>query len=418
MFSLESLFGEEATILRERDFRVLLLAALIPVLGPTLVSPVLDSLIEPYGVTAANISLMVSVFNAPAIATIALTGVIADRVGRKPVLVGALLLFGLGGTALAFTTDYRVALALRFLQGAGFGGITPMIITSVGDLYSGGREATGQGLRFMMTGFSGAVFPIIASLLVVVAWHYPFYLYAIAFPVALVVWLLFEEPATSGLATASDGGTEASYSRALFGLLRRRRVAAFVVARALINGVWAGFLTYNSLMVVHLMGGNAPQAGLLAAVGFVVFAIAASQAGRIAEYLEGRIAVLVGANVVYGGGFLALLFAPSVWVATIGIAVSGVGFGVMGALYRSVITDLAPDDLRASLVSVSEMGGRVTSTLAPVAMGSVIAFATPVFGFDPAIRLAGIAVAVVCAGGGIVCLLVASVSVPVPRRNY
>lgn len=68
-------------------------------------------------------------------------------------------------------------------------------------------------------------------------------------------------------------------------------------------------------------------------------------------------------------------------------------------------------------MSLSEAGGRLTSTLTPLLMGGVIAFASPIYGFAPALRLAGIVVAVV-GGGGIVCLLVVSRSPPVPREPF
>ena len=139
MLSLQSLFGDDAAIIRERDFRLLLLANVLPVLGSSLLSPVLNSLIEPFGTSPADVGLMISVFTAPGIVIIPVTGVLADRYGRKPVLVTALVVFGLAGSAIALTTEFRIALGLRLLQGVGFAGISPIIITSIGDLYAGAK---------------------------------------------------------------------------------------------------------------------------------------------------------------------------------------------------------------------------------------------------------------------------------------
>jgi MFS family permease len=139
-----------------------------------MVSPVLDSLIEPFGTSAADIGLIISFWTAPGVVVIPVAGVLADRYGRKPVLVASLVAFGFGGTGIAFTTDFRVVLALRFLQGTGYGGLVPVITTSIGDMYDGSREVTGQGLRLTVNGASGTVFPLLAGVLVVVAWQYPF----------------------------------------------------------------------------------------------------------------------------------------------------------------------------------------------------------------------------------------------------
>lgn len=417
MLSLTSLFGDDAPILRETDFQFLMLASMLPVLGTALLSPVLDSLIGPFGASSATIGLMISVFTAPAILMIPVAGVLADRLGRKFVLISSISLFGLSGTAIAFTTDFQVVLALRVLQGIGFAGITPIIITSIGDLYTGEKEATGQGIRFMISGLSGAVFPLLAGLLVLLAWHYPFLLYAIAFPIAMGVYLWFDEP-TSTPSVATDGGELLSYARVLFRLGRQRRVLALVVARALLNTIWIGFVTYNSLIVIRLIGGTPVQAGMLATVGFFTLGISASQAGRITSFFQSRLYLLIAANVCFAVGFSMVLFAPGIGVATVGITTSCVGFGILGSLYRSIITGLAPTDLRAGLVSVSEAGGRLTSTLTPLAMGGAIALASPAIGFAPALRFAGLGLAVVGGGGGIICLLVASASPPVSVERF
>ena len=381
MPSLRLLFGDDAEIVRETNFQVLLLSTTLPVLGSSLVSPVLESLVGPFGTSVADIGLMVAAFTAPAVVMIPVAGALADRYGRKAILVASLVLFGTAGAAIAFTTDYRVVLALRLLQGVAFGGINPVIITSIGDLYSGAREATGQGLRFMASGLSGAVVPLVSGVLVLLSWRYPFLLYALALPVAGVVYRWFEEPTATGTAPLTDGGEGVSYRRALLREVTRRHVLAVLLARSMPNVVWIGFVTYNSFLVVRLMGGTHPEAGLLFAAGSLVFASAASQAGRITARFSSRLYPLVGANALLGVGFVLVLFAPGLAVAAVGISVAGVGFGVLLSLYRSVVTGLAPTHLRAGVVSVGEAGGRLTSTLTPIAMGAVIALARPTLGF-------------------------------------
>ncbi|WP_247009576.1 MFS transporter [Halorientalis litorea] len=418
MVSLDSLLGDDAAVLDDRNFRLLLLANIPPVVGTALLSPVLDSLIEPFGTTAANVGLMISLFTAPGIVIVPVAGVLADRYGRKPILVTALLLFGLTGTAIAFTTDFRVALGLRLLQGIGFAGIVPTLITSIGDLYAGSREAMAQGLRFTVSGLSQAAFPLLAGVLVAAAWQYPFLLYAVAFPIAAFVYVGFDEPtAVDSTTEAADGGTEQSYSRALVGLVRRPRVLSLVVGRTLPVVVWIAFLTYNSIIVVQLIDGTPVQAGLLTAVGSVSFAAAASQAGRITGLFASRFYPLLGANACLAVGLAGVLFAPGIVVASVAILVTGVGFGLTLSLYRSIITGLAPQSLRAGLVSLAEAGGRVTATLTPIAMGAVIAVAAPAIGFTQAVQVAGLGAAAVGGGGGVLCLVVARLSSAAPAER-
>ena len=416
--SLRSLVGADADVLADRDFRLLLLASLISPMGASVVSPVVESLAGPYGVSATEVALLLSAFTAPGIVCIPLSGVLADRYGRKPVLSAGLALFGLAGVALTLTTDFRVALALRLLQGVGYTGIGPILITATGDLFSGARESTAQGVRFTVVGVSLTVFPFLAGLLVAVAWQFPFALYAAALPVAAVVWLLFEESADlddeesagGDEPPADDGATDADEEspggvRALLALASRPRVAATLLGRAIPGFLWFAFLTYNSIVVVRLLGGSPGAAGALVAVASVSSAAATTQAGRLTARF-GRPLPTFAALVVGAAGLAGLALAPSVPVALAAGVPVGAGFAVSLTLYRSAITGLAADELRGGLVSLGESVGRVGSTGAPVAMGAVVGLLTDPLGYDAAVRSVSLAVAagVVVAGGALIAV--------------
>jgi len=410
--SLSSVVGDEAGVLRERSFQLLLLANVLPPLGTALLSPVLDSVIEPLGTTPTNVGLLMSAFTAPAVVMIPVTGVVADRYGRRPVILFGLVLFGAAGTAVAFTTEFRVALALRLAQGVGFAALTPIIITSLGDLYAGTKEATAQGLRFTGSGVSQTVFPLVAGVLVGLSWRYPFLLYAVAFPVAAVVYRWFEEPAAPAAVDDGDRGL-----REQVGDLRtvagQRRAWAMIVARGTPNFVWIGFLTYNSIVVVQLMDGTAAQAGLLAAAASLSYALAATQAGRITARFESRLWPLVAANVAMTGGMALVFLAGSLAVAVPAIVAMGAGFGVLLSLYRSVITGMAPTAVRGSLVSLGEGTGRLTSTITPIAMGGAIAVAAGPIGFERSVRLVGVGTALFAGAVGVACLFLVHAAPPI-----
>jgi len=387
-------------------------------LGTALLSPVLDSLIEPFGASPASIGLMVSAFTAPAIFLIPVTGMVADRYGRRPVLLFGLLCFGSAGTAIALTTDFRIVLTLRLFQGLGFAALSPIVITSIGDLYEGSKEATGQGLRFTGSGVVQTVFPLAAGVLVVMAWQYPFLLHLIAFPIALAVYLWFEEPVDSER-VKEDSKTDDEKRDLdeqldqIRGLIVQRRVAAMLAARGTPNIVFIGFLTYNSILVVEVLGGTPTQAGVLAALGSISYAGSASQAGRITARFESRLYPLIAMNVALAAGITVVFLAPTIWVAYGGIVVKGIGFGVLLSIYRSIVTDLAPPKLRGGLVGIAESMGRLASTLTPIAMGAGIAVGTPLIGFTASIQFVGVATGIVAASVGIVCLLVLSSAPPV-----
>jgi MFS family permease len=411
------LFGQNAGMVHDDDFRLLLAANAMGALGTALVSPVLDSLTGPFGVSAAAIGLMVTAVAAPSIVLIPLSGALTDRFGRKPVLVAGLLGFGGAGFAIAFTTDFGVVLGLRATQGIAFAGVTPVIITSIGDLYDGDVEATAQGIRFGTSGLSQAFFPAVAGAVVVFAWQYPFYIYAVALPIAVAVALFFEEPAATVAERERDGSTGRDYVRGVVRLAGRRRVFGYIVARSVVVLPFIGFLTYNSLVVSRLQGGTPRQAGLLVALFSLVFAVTATQAGRITARFGRPTAPLVVANLLLGVGLAGFALSPSTVVATAAVTAMGLGVGVTFSLYRSIITGLAPQEFRGGLVSLSESGGRVAATLAPVGIGAALTLTEPSLGGEGALRVVVLGTGLLAAAVGVASTAFAHVSPPVPENR-
>jgi MFS family permease len=412
-----TLFGDSADILGHRRFQLVLLANLPAYLGTALLSPILESLTDPFGVSVAAIGLMVTAFTAPAIVMIPLSGALTDRLGRRPVLLTGLICFGTGGTLIAFTTDFRLVLALRLLQGVGFAGIVPVLITSIGDIYSGAEESAGQGFRVAVSGISQAVFPVIAGLLVAAAWYYPFFLYAVTFPIAAVIYLWFEEPSDIHR-TATDGGPSRSldrnrYLRSLASLVTQPRVLAIMVGRTTPVVVFVGFLTYNSVIVVNLLAGTPREAGFLVAVVSLVYAVAATQTGRITDAFDRRVHPLFIAHLVLGGGIFATVLTASLLVAGVGAVLIGLGFGTSLSMYRSLMTEVAPEALRGGLVSSGESLGRLAATLTPLAIGGALTVAGPLVGFESALRFTLITVGIVGGGVGVASAGVLAVGAPV-----
>lgn len=413
-----TLFGESGTVLRDRNLQLLMIATIPSVLGTTLISPILDSLTEPFGVSLAEIGLMVTVFSAPAIVLIPIIGMLTDRIGRKPVLIMSLLIFGIGGIGIAFTTDFRLVLVLRFIQGLGGAGMGPVIVTSFGDLYSDSKEATAQGFRLGFGGSSNLTFPIIAGTIVTIGWQFPFLLYGISIPIAVLVYFWFEEPTSNASPSNGEGqrnNGRKTYIRELGQLAVKPRVLSVLIARALPTLIFTGFLTYNSAVVVQLLDGTPSQAGILVAVVSFIYAISGTQSGRITSLFSRRVYPLIAAHIVMGSGMALIAVAPSLLVAGIGAAGIGSGFGFSIALYRSILTGFAPEQLRGGLVSAGEASSRIASTLIPVIMGGSIGVLSSLMGLQLAITFTVAGVGIGTGLIGLICSAVLLLGPPVEQ---
>ena len=79
-------------------------------------------------------------------------GPLADRIGRKKIIIFSTLAFGIGTLATAFVQDVNTLLAIRFLTGLGLGGAMPNAIAMTSEFSPHRRRAT--MVMIMFCGFS------------------------------------------------------------------------------------------------------------------------------------------------------------------------------------------------------------------------------------------------------------------------
>jgi MFS transporter, AAHS family, 4-hydroxybenzoate transporter len=69
-------------------------------------------------------------------------GQLSDRVGRRPVLIGSVLLFGIGSLVTASCQEVAQLLAARFITGIGLGGVTVAALSLTAEYAPESRRAT------------------------------------------------------------------------------------------------------------------------------------------------------------------------------------------------------------------------------------------------------------------------------------
>src|SRR6202790_4998011 len=79
-------------------------------------------------------------------------GPLADRIGRKKIIVFSTLAFGIGTLVTSFVSDVNTLLAIRFLTGLGLGGAMPNTIAMTSEFNPQRRRAT--MVMIMFCGFS------------------------------------------------------------------------------------------------------------------------------------------------------------------------------------------------------------------------------------------------------------------------
>jgi AAHS family 4-hydroxybenzoate transporter-like MFS transporter len=121
-------------------------------------------------------------------------GPLADRIGRKKIIILSTLAFGLGTLATAFIQDVNTLLAIRFLTGLGLGGAMPNTVAMTSEFNPQRRRAT--MVMIMFCGFSlGAALGglLAAALIPQFGWRSVFFVGGLA-PLLLVPILLLRLP--------------------------------------------------------------------------------------------------------------------------------------------------------------------------------------------------------------------------------
>src|SRR5512143_3797228 len=160
MFGLGSLSRDRA-----RALSVVYASSMALMMGVNFIQPALPALTGPFAISDSALSLVMTVFTAPAIVLSPVFGVIADLYGRRLLLAGGLITFGVFGTAMAFAPSFSWLLALRALQGVGFSAVIPLTIVLIGDLLEGDNEIGGQGLKVFLDRIGYFIFPPLGGVL-------------------------------------------------------------------------------------------------------------------------------------------------------------------------------------------------------------------------------------------------------------
>jgi MFS family permease len=178
---------------------LLLLGSCLPVLGAVLLAPVLPRMQAHFADVPGSAVLVPIVLTLPALVIALLApfaGLIADRLGRKPLLLASMVLYVLCGVLPLWLDSLQAIVLSRAGIGLAEAGIMTCCTTLMGDYYGGARRERLFALQMVATSLSAAVFIALGGFLGQNDWRTPFALYAVGLVfLPLMAWKLWEPQA-------------------------------------------------------------------------------------------------------------------------------------------------------------------------------------------------------------------------------
>ena len=343
-----------------------------------LISSALPEIQSVFGVSESRAGLFITLYALPGILLAPVIGGLADRIGRRYVLSVTLAVFGLAGTAIAFTDDFTVALVLRILQGFAAGSIlSALAMTVVGDRYEGRQHDSVMGLTSAMLSLGTAAYPVIGGYLAARAWNAPFLMYAFALPVAGLVYVALDEPAST------SGGADRGYIREALRLIPvRRALALYGVMFVSFSLLFGGLYTALPFYLSGTFGFSPTIVGLVTSAVLLVTAVVSTQNGRLASSATTKSLLTVG-FALYAIGFLGVALARTPPLLVGALLVIGVGNGLITPTLFAGLSVMAPDHVRGGVMSLQTTTIGISQAVGPAVFtlaGGAIGYQAPLLG--------------------------------------
>lgn len=346
-------------------------------------SAVSSLMTEEFGLSTSDMGLILAVFQLGYVLTVIASGILADRIGNKPVLVGATLATGVFSLLFAFfSRGFLGILVFRLLTGLSAGAIYAPGMSLLSSWFPPHRRgmALGAYTAALTASYAGG-YGIAAPLASLFSWRWG--ITAISLPVFAAALLLYrcveDKPVSPGEQVPAANPKEPFSLRAMFpdGLK-----APLLLTVAYCGHMWelyafwgwiGPFLAACALSRGWTMEGASAFSGI-AASGIILFgSVAVVAVGKLSDRAGRRRAILIAGTASVIGEFffgflkgmpLLLVLLPAAWIGFWSVADS--------AVYKAGLADLAAPRMRGTALGIQSAAGFLCTVVSPVIFGHLV----------------------------------------------
>ena len=349
----------------DNNLKIIFGVTLIAVMGVASIAPAFPKIVRELNISAHEVGYLITVFTVPGVFLTPVLGVLADRLGRKKILVPSLFLFGIAGGCCALVREFNLLLLFRFLQGVGAASLGSLNVTILGDLYSGSERTSAIGYNASVLSIGTASYPFIGGILATFGWYYPFYLPLLAVPLGLAVLFILKNPEPVSEQALSE------YLKSAWRSVKNVQVLVlFVLSFTIFIILYGTYLSFFPILLGDSFGASPFVIGILMSSMSLTTALTSSQIGRVAGIFKDK-NLLTFSFLLYFLSLVIIPFVGKLWLFLLPAFLFGVAQGINIPLIQSRLTGMAPIEYRAAFLSVNGLILRAGQTAGPMVMAAV-----------------------------------------------
>ena len=400
-----------AVLRRLRDSEELIVlcgSTFLVMAGQGVVSPVLPLYAKDFGVSATMVGLTLTVFALARLIVNVPAGIVADRFGRRILLVGGPIVTSIGMFGSGFADDIWTLLVWRFVAGAG-----SALYMSGAMIYLIDIAPPAQRARYVATNqwalsAGVAIGPGIGGL---VAYSYgldvPFHVVGVT-AVITAIYAAIRLPETRDMAAEESASASDADPISPMSFLLGRQFMLIALVSATIFMTRAGTrATLMPLQADDALGWGPAEIGVVFTVTGLMTLFTLMPAAWASDAI-GRRNVILFSGVMAGIGALVVAQTSSVMGFVLGNIVLSLGTGTAGPAPAAYVADIAPAHMRGLAVAMYRSAGDVGFLAAPPLLGLL----SETTSLSTALNVSGLIV-----GGSAIFFLVASAGDPAAGRQ-
>jgi len=345
------------------SFAVILTITLTGIMANGLITAALPDIQDDLRLSGSQLGMLVAATTTPGILLAPIIGVLADRFGRREVVVPCLALFGVSGGLAAFAPGFGALLFLRFLQGVGSAGLVNLAVVLISDHWEGEERTRYIGRNSAALTASIVVLPPLGGLLTGLGgWRATFIPYWIALVSAAVVWIQLPR------STRREGTLRAQLQQTVPVLRTPAVLGPVVLGMFVFVLIFGLFLTAVPLYLDDEFGMGPTGRGIVLGLPAITSTISALSLGRLRARF-GLGPVLTAGLVLFVAGFGLAAGVPLIAAVCVASLLYGAGDGLIIASLQDTVANVAPPEARGTVIATWVGFARFGQTVGPLATG-------------------------------------------------